>query len=168
MFSWIKKSKNSSDGSNAIFHCVKMLLIYRLKRDKVFQSKLIANNGHPEIFEVALNNISQHDLSSTAEYYVVYLIAIFITIQRIHAGKQCSLKDIIYTIDQNLPKPRGYVPVEMWSPANYSEYIMFRLSIDMEEKLYPKFVIDDLYEKICSHLKERGEDVHLYIKNHPI
>lgn len=153
MFSLFRKPKRLFEVSDAIFHCVKMMLVYRIKNDKVFQAQLIANGGHPEFIEKAFSSLSQDDLSSTKEYYIIYLIAIFITLQR-EAGKQFSYKDVVYNIDQKLPKPHGHRPVEKWAPKNYPEYIMFRLTIDFDDPQYPNFVMDDLYEEIYSYLSE--------------
>lgn len=153
MVSLFRKPKRLFEVSDAIFNCVKMLLVYRMKNDKISQAQLIANGGDPEFLEEVLDTLSQDQLSSTKEYYIIYLIAIFITLQR-KAGKQFSYKDIVYTIDQKLPKPQGHMPVEMWAPDNYPEYIKFRLTIDFDDSLYPNFVIDDLYEEIYSYLSE--------------
>jgi hypothetical protein len=153
MISLFRKPKRLFEVSDAIFYCVKMMLVYRAKKDKAFRAELMTNGGHPEFFEEALNALSQDQLASTKEYYIIYLIVIFIRMQR-KAGKQFSYKDIVYTIDQRLPKRRGHIPVEMWAPKNYSEYIMYRLTVDFEDRMYPAFIIDNLYDEIYSYLNE--------------
>lgn len=153
MISFFRKPKRLFQVSDAIFHCVKMLLLYRMKNHEISQAQLIANGADPDFFEEVLDTLNQDQLSSSKEYYIIYLIAVFITLQR-KAGKQFSYKDIVYTVDQKLPKPEGHIPVEMWAPDNYPEYIKFRLTIDFDDSLYPNFVIDDLYEGIFLYLSE--------------
>ena len=60
-----------------------------------------------------------------------------------------------------MPKPKGYIPVEMWAPKNFADYILYRLSIDYDLPYpYPSFVIDDKLDEIIaildSYLKKHG------------
>ena len=151
MFSFLKKPKKLYEVSDSITDCTKKLLIYRMKKDSIIRDKLIANGGNPEAVEETIDALNPKELSSTTEYYIVYLIAIFIKLQRKSEG-QYSYQDIVYTIDQRLPKPKGHIPVQMWSPKDYSEYVKYRLTIDFGDSLYPRFVIDDLFKDIYSDL----------------
>lgn len=139
--------------SDAIFHCVKMLMVYRMKNDEAFKSQLIASGGNPKYIENAVDKVSEKNLSLSKEYYIIFLIAMFITLQR-KDGKQFSFTDIVNKIDVELPTPSGYIPIETWMPKNYREYVAYRLKIDFASQPYPNFVIDDLYDEIYSYLSE--------------
>gem|GEM_PF-3972852 len=150
-----KKTKRLFEVSNAICACVRMLLVYRIKNDNFYRAQLQVGGIDPgdEDFEKDLDMLSPEQLSSSEEYYIIYLIVLFITLER-KAGERFSYQDIVYTIDQQLPKPQGYVPVEKWAPENYAKYIKFRLAIDCPDAHYPNFAVDDLYEKAYSYLSD--------------
>ena len=153
MLSFFGGPKRLYKVSDAIFHCVKMLMVYRMKNDEAFKSQLIANGGNLKYIENAVDNVSEKDLSLSKEYYIIFLMAMFITLQR-KDGKQSSFKDIIYEIDVELPTPNNYIPIETWMPKNSREYVAYRLKIDFASQPYPIFVIDDLYDEIYSYLSD--------------
>jgi hypothetical protein len=152
LFSLLKKPKRLIETDKIISSCIRKLIIHRLENDPHTKSELISRGGEPELNKEIVETLSSETLSSTMEYYIIYLIAVFVRLNKM-SGKNYSYKDIVYTIDQQLPKPSGHIPVEMWSPENYSEYIKFRLTIDFDGSSYPMFVIDDLYEDTYATLK---------------
>jgi hypothetical protein len=153
MIPFFSRPKRLYQVSDAIFHCVKMLIVYRMKNDEAFKSQLIANGGNPKYIESEVDKVSEKNLSLSIEYYIIFLMAMFITLQR-KDGKRSSFKDIVCKIDKELPTPSEYIPIETWMLKNYREYVAYRLKIDFVGRPYPNFVIDDLYDEIYSYLSE--------------
>ena len=154
MFSLFRKKKRSFQLNDTVSKCVKKLLIYRMKNDDILRDQIIENVADIESVEDTVGSLSSEQLSTTTEFYIVYLIAIYADLL-LKAGNQFSYKDIVYTIDQNLPKPKGHIPVQMWSPENYPEYIKYRLTIDYSNSAYPMFLIDNMFEEIFSCLSNK-------------
>ena len=155
-----RKKKTRFVVTQPIYECIIKLIVYRMKNDPIARAEFIANGGNIEKIHESIDPLSIEFCKKTTECYIVNLVANYCNLKRL-AGENYGYKDIVYTIDQNLPKPKGYIPVEKWAPENFAEYIIYRLSIDLDLAYpYPPFVIDDKLDEIIatldSHLKKHG------------
>ncbi len=158
MFSFFRRKPKEFLITKPISNCIRSLLAYRIRKDTVFRSELIANGVHLEHSDDIVTNFSIEQLRNTPECYIVYLIAQYCNLERL-ADDNYNYKDVLYTIDQGLPKPKGYLPVELWSPHSLLDYILYRIHIDYDPH-YPSFVIRDKLDEtksfLTQYLKEHG------------
>ena len=150
MFSFFRRKTKEFKLNEAICNCIRSLIVYRMRKDKAYQTELIAKGIHIEYADEIVSSFSAQQLKATAEYYIVYLIALYCDLES-RAGQKYNYEDILYTIDQAFPKPKGYIPVQLWSPPSLSDYILYRISIDLHLS-YPPFVVDDNIERLKSFL----------------
>jgi len=141
---WIKdKIRKAKFGqpiivTEEILHLIRNLFYWRLQNDIPLRTSMQISNLGLDIMQDADHIASAcplDTLTKFADYHIVMLLAMYARISVNTPG--FSYRDVLYNMDQLLPKRRGHIPVEMWSPKNVFEYIGYRLTIDCPGELYP-------------------------------
>lgn len=133
MMGWIKdKIRKAKFGqpiivTEEILYLIRNLFTWHLQNDITLRTLM----QDPDQISSAypLNTLIKY-----ADHDIVMLLAMYARISVRTPGY--SYRDILYNMDQILPKRRGHIPVEMWSPENVFEYIGYRLTIDRPGELY--------------------------------
>lgn len=117
---------------------IRNLFYWRLQNDIWLKTSIQVNNHGLDVKQDAYHTASVcplETLAKFADYHIIILLAIYARMSVNTPG--FNYRDILYNMDQLLPKPRGHIPVEMWSPDNVFKYIAYRLTIDRPEEPYP-------------------------------
>jgi len=161
---WLKDKifqKSSGTTSNTIDrfmeNWLRHLFAYRLDNDHVLKTKLLAEgvdleDGTQDPYEMA-RVAPMHVLKNTVEYHIVYIITHYSRLLA-KAGNKYTWKDVLHTIDVDLPKPRGHIPVHMWAPDGLYEYLAYRVSIDFPGELYPFHIMEGTIRELISNSEE--------------
>lgn len=161
---WFKDKifqKSSGTTSNTIDrfmeNWLRHLFTYRLDNDHVLKAKLLAEgvdleDGTQDPYKMA-RVAPMHVLKNTVEYHIVYIVAHYSRLLA-KAGNKYTWKDVLYTIDVALPKPRGHIPVHMWAPDGLYEYLEYRVSIDFPGELYPFHIMEGTIRELISNSEE--------------
>ena len=161
---WLKDKifqKSSGTTSNTIDrfmeNWLRHLFAYRLDNDHVLKAKLLAEgvdleDGTQDPYEMA-RIAPMHVLKKTVEYHIVYIVAYYSRLLA-KAGNKYTWKDVLYTIDVDLPKPRGHISVHMWAPDGLYEYLAYRVSIDFPGELYPFHIMEGTIRELVSNSEE--------------
>lgn len=108
--------------------------------------------GTQNTYEMA-RSAPLHVLKNTVEYHIVYIVTGYSRLLT-KAGDRYTWKDVLYTIDVDLPKPRGHIPVHMWAPDGLYEYLAYRVSIDFSGELYPFHIKEGTIRELISNSEE--------------
>ena len=144
MMGWIKnKIRKAKYGqpiivTGEVLHLIRNLFSWHLKNDIALRTSMQVNNSDLDVMQDAdhiASECSLDTLAQFADHHIVMLLAMYARMSVITPG--FNYRDILYNMDQLLPKHRGHIPVEMWSPENVFDYIGYRLTLDRPGELYP-------------------------------
>lgn len=144
MMGWIKdKIRKAKFGqpiivTEEILYLIRNLFYWRLQNDIALRTSMQVSNPGLDVMQDADHIASAcplNTLADFADHHIVMLLAMYARMSVNTPG--FNYRDILYNMDQLLPKRRGYIPVEMWSPENVFDYIGYRLTIDRPGELYP-------------------------------